>query len=264
MSNPTLRFASLKWLVACGLSLLSLPLFAAEILLCHEHADVRPWRTMEGTGMHFELINRAAKAVGLTVRYDPLPWKRCLASTRAGQVDGAIGASYLPERKEFAVYPGGDTLDISKRLNLDRYVLVKPKGSPVQWNGKSFSGIHNKVGIPLGYSIGKFLTQAGLTLDDASLSVVDLTQKLAAGRVDAAAVLVGEINTVFQHHPQLKQQLEVLPIPLEEKPYFVIFSKTFYEQHRATAEAFWQAVEKVRNSAEYKALERQALRSMAP
>lgn len=237
-------------------------IFAAEIVLCHEHADVRPWRTIEGTGLHFDLINRAAKSAGLSVRYDALPWKRCLANLKSGLADGAFGASYLAERREFAVYPGGETLDPSKRLNMDSYVLVKRKGSQVQWNGKTFSGIENKVGIPLGYSIAKFLTTAGLTVDDASLSVLELTQKLAAGRVDAAAVLVGEINTVFQQHPQLRKQLEVLPVPLEEKPYFVVFSKPFYGQQSARAEAFWTAIERIRNSSEYRALEKQAIKAM--
>ncbi|WP_168224753.1 substrate-binding periplasmic protein [Rhodoferax aquaticus] len=232
--------------------------------LCFEQADVRPWRTREGTGLNFSLINAVAINVGVRVEYVPLPWKRCLAELKSNAVDGAIGASFKSDRLEMGAYPGGKTPDASKRLYVERYVLVRRKFSAIQWNGRAFSHVDGPVGTQLGYSIGEQLLSMDVLVDDGSSSIAELLQKLMAGRVSAAAVLGNELRYWMRQEPKLADKLEVLPQPLVEKPYFLMFSHRLVETSPALANEFWNSVEQQRKAAPYRLIEAQALEGIAP
>ncbi|MDD5298197.1 MAG: transporter substrate-binding domain-containing protein [Rhodocyclaceae bacterium] len=255
---------ALLCLLACLLPL-SGPAAATETLvLCLENNDVRPWRTQDGGGLNIELLNRVAARLDLRFEYRGMPWKRCLAELKADQVSGAIGASFRPERLEFGVYPGGDKPDASKRLNSDRYVLLRRKNSRVSWDGRAFRNLDGPVGIQLGYSVGDQLRALGATVDDGAQKAVELAQKLAAGRLGAAAMLDGEARTLMEQNPTLAKQLETLPTPLVEKSYFLMFSHNFADLRGSVAMHVWKEVEAVRNSKDYQKQEREALRGIRP
>jgi polar amino acid transport system substrate-binding protein len=173
--------------------------------------------------------------VGVRVEYVPLPWKRCLSELKANTVDGAIGASFKPDRLEFGVYPGGKSPDTNKRLYIERYVLVRRKFSPVQWNGRAFSNLDGAIGTQLGYSIGDMLQGMKLTVDDGSTTL-----------------------------PELMQKLEVLQTPLAEKPYFLMLSHQLVDTAPALAAEVWAAIEQQRKSAPYRHAEAQALEGIGP
>jgi len=48
------------------------------------------------------------------------------------------------------------------------------------------------------------------------------------------------------------QQIEVLPTPLVEKPYYLILSHAFVAQQPELAARIWKAIEEVRTSAFYR------------
>jgi polar amino acid transport system substrate-binding protein len=256
-------------LASATLALQSEPAKAAApgpslIRLCFEQSDVRPWRTREGTGLNFSLINAAAISVGVRVEYIPLPWKRCLSELKANTVDGAIGASFKPDRLEFGVYPGGKSPDTNKRLYIERYVLVRRKFSPVQWNGRAFSNLDGAIGTQLGYSIGDMLQGLKLTVDDGSTTLPELMQKLLAGRLSAAAVLSNELKFWMKQEPALAAKLEVLQTALAEKPYFLMLSHQLVDTAPALAAEVWAAIEQQRKSAPYRQAEAQALEGIGP
>ena len=233
---------------------------ASEMLaFCLEKADVRPWRTQEGGGLNIELLDRVAERLGLRFEYLAMPWKRCLVELKENRVSGAIGASFLEERLAFGVYPGGLKPDGSKRLNSDRYVVLKRKGNPVDWDGKAFSKLEGAVGIQLGYSVGDSLRALGLAVDEGAQKPEELAQKLAVGRVGAVAMLEGEARSLLEQNPGLAKQLEILPRALSEKPYFVMLSSHLAGKQPDLAQRIWSGVETVRNSREYRERERKAL-----
>lgn len=239
---------------------LTAPAWAAQPLtFCLEKADVRPWRTQEGGGLNIELLNRAAKQLHLQFIYQGMPWKRCLAQLKSNEVQGAIGASFKAERLEMGVYPGTAKPDASKRLNFDRYVVIRRRDSKVSWDGKSFQHLDGPVGIQLGYSIGDHLKSLGVPVDDGSQRPNELLLKLIAGRIPAAAMLDGEASTSLNNDPKLLAQVEVLPTPLTEKPYFLMLSHAFVKSQPQLAQNIWNAIQEVRNSAAYQKLEREAM-----
>jgi polar amino acid transport system substrate-binding protein len=250
------RFLTLGLLVSTFL--VGAPALAAgkpRIPVCFEREEVLPWRTLDGGGLNFELLNEVARRSGIEFDYQSMPWKRCLAQLKANQVSGAFAVSFSRERLALGVYPGGEQADPERRTHIDRYLLVRRKGSPVDWDGKAFRNLHGRVGFQLGYSVGDFLRTQDVPVDEGSQRADELLQKLLTGRVDAAALGGGDALRLVRG--ALAKQLEIVPAPLLEKPYFLVLSHAFVEQQPALAERIWKNVAEVRNSPAYRKRERE-------
>lgn len=243
----------------CGLALGPCVQAGTTLALCFEKVTVQPWRTENGTGLDFDLLREVGNRTGVTFTFEGLPWKRCLSELKANKMDGAFSASFSADRLEIGAYPGGRTLDVGQRMHIDRYVLLRRKGSNVQWDGKAFHNLDGPVGAQLGYSIAGHLRGLGVTVDEAAQRGRELALKLMAGRLAAAAIGGSEAALLMSSEPKVAAQLEVLPVPLTEKPYFLVLSHDFVAKKPELAQAIWKAVEQVRNSSEYRKLEREAV-----
>lgn len=223
---------------------------------CLEDRDVRPWRTADQRGLNIVLLNRVAQRIGVRFTYDGLPWKRCLADLKANRVDGAIGASFSAARLEFGGYPGGDKLERGSRLNSDRYVVLRRKGSSVNWDGQHFSGLSGSIGIQLGYSIKEQLLAMQVSIDDGAPGPRELLRKLQAGHVPAAAMLEGEARQLLRD--SAFREIEILPRPLIEKDYYLMLSHRLLESQPALASRLWAAIALEREGKAYRAEEARA------
>jgi polar amino acid transport system substrate-binding protein len=239
------------------------PSFAAgpadrTIPLCFERQEVLPWRTLDGAGLNFELLGEVARRVGIVFDYQSMPWKRCLAQVKANQVSGAFAVSFSREREALGVYPGvhgnDGQADPDKRMHVDRYVLVRRKGGRVDWDGRRFANVDGRIGFQLGYSVGDFLRAQNVPVDEGSQQADELLEKLLAGRLAAAALGGGDAVRLMRT-PYAKD-IEVLPVPLIEKPYYLILSHAFVAQHPDLAARIWKTFEQVRTSPAYRRRER--------
>ena len=233
------------------------PALAARpaITLCFERQEVLPWRTLDGGGLNIELLNEVARRTSVAFEYQSMPWKRCQAQLKANQVGGAFAVSYLPERQALGAYPGGLTPDPARRLHVDRYFLVRRKGSRIDWNGKAFRNLDGRVGVQLGYSVGDFLRSQGVLVDEGSQRSDELLQKLLSGRIEAAALGGGDAGRLVRG--AMAQKLEIVPAPLLEKPYYLMLSHDLAAREPALAERIWKAVAEVRGSPSYQKRERE-------
>lgn len=233
----------------------------ARLVFCFESENVRPWRTKDGAGLNFDLLDRAAADLGMNFRYAGLPWKRCLHELKSNLYAGAIGASYQPERSEFGSYPqvAAGTPDASKALHVERYVVVRRKESPVAWNGKSFSGLTGPAGAPLGYSAVEDLRRAGIRVDDGARTAGDVLHKLVAEHIDAAVLQQGETQALLSENAGLRDRLEVLPRPFAEKPYYVLLAHDLVQAQPELAAKIWGAIARARNNPAYRDKENRAL-----
>lgn len=234
---------------------LSLPAAASRetVTLCYEAQDVLPWRTEKGGGLNFALLKMVEQRLDIRFDFQSIPWKRCLAQLKSNAVDGAFAVSYKPDRRELGEYPGGVQVDAGKRMHIDRYVVLRRKGSKVEWDGKHFSNLDGAVGFQLGYSVGDVLRAQNLEVDEGSQRADELARKLIAGRLAAAAV--GGSDAAGLMRGPLGAQLEQLPTPIVEKPYFLILSHALVASRPQLAARIWGAMEQARNSAAYKKLE---------
>lgn len=238
---------------ACMLLVLCLPAAARDtVTLCFEAQDVRPWRTEKGEGLNFALLHIVERRLDIRFDFQSIPWKRCLAQLKDNSVDGAFAVSYKPDRRELGEYPGGAQPDAAKRMHTDTYVLLRRKGSDVAWDGKHFSHLDGAIGFQLGYSVGDMLRAQNVEVDEGSQRADELARKLIAGRLAAAAMGGSDAARLMQG--PLGAQLEQLPIPLIEKPYFLILSHALVANKPQLAARLWSAIEQARDSAEYRQL----------
>ena len=223
------------------------------LVLCFEDSDVLPWRTREKVGLNFTMLDAVAARTGLRFDYQGRPWRRCHDDLRAGRVDGTFGMSVTPERQAFAAFPGGDTPDASQRMFDGGYVLVRRRGARVDFDGERITGLTGAIGAEPATSIAQDLRRQGYPVDDAAPSPQALLRKLAAGRLGAAAVGTDQMHQLSrQLHPWLLE-LEEVPRPLVDKPYFLALSKSFVARQPDVAARVWQAVAEVRESEDYRA-----------
>jgi polar amino acid transport system substrate-binding protein len=260
----SLRFGLIACWLGAGPAFAAPPAADRMVSLCFERQEVLPWRTLDGGGLNFELLGEVARRLGVVFDYQSMPWKRCLAQVKENRVDGAFAVSFSRERLEVGAYPGvhGDDgpadpgrADTDKRMHVDRYVLVRRKGSRVDWDGKHFANVDGRIGFQLGYSVGDFLRAQNVPVDEGSQQADELVQKLLAGRVAAAALGGGDAVRVMR--TPVAQQIEVLPTPLVEKPYYLILSHAFVAQQPELAARIWKAIEEVRTSPAYRRRERE-------
>lgn len=75
----------------------------AEIKICWEPYE--PFQMKKGdkhVGIDFEILEAIAGKMSCKIKYEEVPWKRCLAGMESGEYDGAGSASKNPEREKFA------------------------------------------------------------------------------------------------------------------------------------------------------------------
>ena len=251
-------------LIACCLAA-GAPSFAGPpapasraVSLCFERQEVLPWRTLDGGGLNFELLGEVARRLGIVFDYQSMPWKRCLAQVKAAQVNGAFAVSFSRERLALGAYPGRHgaisgmegQADPARRMHVDRYVLVRRKGSKVDWDGRHFTNVDGRIGFQLGYSVGDFLRAQNVPVDEGSQQADELVQKMLAGRLVAAALGGGDAVRLMR--TAYAKEIEVVPTPLIEKPYYLMLSHAFVAQHPDLAERIWKTVEEVRSSSFYR------------
>lgn len=226
------------------------------ITLCFERQEVLPWRTLTHKGLNFVMLEKVAARLDVQFDYQSMPWKRCLEQLKNNHVGGAFAVSFSRDRLKVGAYPGGVNPDASKRMHVDRYVLVRRKGARINWDGKSFTGVDGAIGIQLGYSVGDFLHSHNVQIDEGSQRSTELAQKLVAGRLNAAAMGGGDAAAMMRG--PMAAKLEVLPVPLIEKPYFLILSQALVQSNPELANRIWKTIEEVRNSPAYRKLERES------
>jgi polar amino acid transport system substrate-binding protein len=226
------------------------------IRLCQDSEDVYPWTLKGRPGLNNILLNIVEAKTGVTFSVTAEPWKRCQEEMKIGAIDGMFAISFLSERQAFGVYPmRGTDPDTNKNLMIDGYSLYRRRGDDsVKWDGREIT-INGIVGVQRGYSVNEQLQKLNVKIDSGTYLVEDNLRKLIAGRVAALALRTTEGDSVLAMNREFSGKVEKLPIPLVEKPYYLIFSKQYAAMHATQIQDLWNMIERVRNSPEYKAME---------
>lgn len=260
--KPKMIFSpQLRSYLLLGMLTLAQPASAArsELIFCYEDTDIRPWQTKSGKGLSFDLLNEVSIRTKIKFSYVARPWKRCLQEVKTNQLDGAIGVSWKADRLNIGAYPGDAPSDASRAMHVERYVVIRAKNSTVNWDGITFSNLNKPVGTQFGYSAVDNLTTLHVEVDDGSRGAQELLTKLRQGRIGAAVLLGGEANSLFAESEIFRHDLEVMPKPLVEKPYYLMLSHTLTKEQNGLAETLWSALSKAKQSPAYQEKQRKAL-----
>lgn len=230
---------------------LSYSLVAKEITLLYSNDF--PWTVKGDSGVDILLMKEVDKNLtDVTIKFEEVPWKRCLDLMAANKSNGCFTASFKAARQEMGVYPGGEGVanpDDSKRIHSASYTLYRLKGSGISNNGMKISGHEDKfIGGNRGYSIIDDLAKEGLKMDQRSKNTKEMFDKLLSGEYVGVVALTLDAEFVIKNNADIAAKVEKAGEPLVNKPYFVMFSKDFYKNDKALAEKIWAEIGKVRDS----------------
>lgn len=239
-------------------TMISGPVFTADIKtirLGYSDAEAYPYQInheKNPPGIAFEIISEAAENTGIKVIYTPLPNKRAQTSLKEGKIiDGAFMFSYSRERTLNGVFPEIKGLpDRKRRMATLSYYIYKLKGSPLNWNGRHFTGIdrsdaRNSIGANTGYSVVNDLEKLGVPVDDGSRTTSQNFQKLRAGRISGFA----HQDMVADNYLDMNRirDIEKIPVPFVQKDYFLMINREYYRENRQTVERLWNEIAQIRD-----------------
>lgn len=226
------------------------------VRLCQDMEDVYPWTLKSRPGLNNILLKIVEAKLHIVLEVEAKPWKRCQEEMKAGSVDGMFAISYLAERQQFGRYPMRDGQpDPDKRLMNDGYSLYRRSGDDsVGWDGKLLRSA-GPVGAQRAYSVVEQLQALGASVDTGTYPVEDNLRKLAMGRLAAVALRTQEGDSILLTHREFHGKLEKLPLPLVDKPYYLMLSHQFAAHHARLAQGIWDRIAAVRESAEYRVFE---------
>ena len=217
------------------------------VSLCFDETAVRPWVNQAGT----VILKATAAQNNVVFEQVALPWLRCLRDLAKGIYAGAVGVSFSDERATYAVFPRNvdGQLDYARRMQASSYSLYRLKGESADWDGKNFHHLNTRVLAQRGYSVVGDLTKLGIKVDQSAGDTETVFKMLLAGRVQLGA-LVTEQGDALLALPEFSRKLEKLKTPLVVKPYFLVFSKSFYASNPKLVEDLWNSLAVVRDSRE--------------
>lgn len=188
-------------------------------------------------GIDVQILDEAARAIGVELDHRPLPWNRALLDFQLGNLDAVFQLAPTPERFEKWHMVGP--------LRRTRTVFVTRQDSPID-DIRALDDLDGLiVGVVAGFTYEEqFDHHPDLTRE---MSKDDFTniRKLLLGRSD---VIVGGYATLVHVANTLNAQdkLRFLPTPLVEQERYIAFPRD--ERGRAQAERLQTAIEGMHTS----------------
>lgn len=229
---------------------------------CFEDIPQAPWTMPDGSGLNIELLKRVARITGDQFNYIARPWKRCEEETRAGLMDAMIGPSDNPRRRAFSVPPrrADGTQDPERAMYHDHVDLYLRADSGASWDGKHLVNPRKMVVAQRGYYIVEMLQARGQTVIDTAKSAEDGLKLLAAGGADVAVLMGRDAENLLREDPRFQGRVLMARRPFSSFDFHLMVGRKAYEREPARFEAIWNAIAKVRATAEYQRLEQSQVR----
>ena len=203
-------------------------------------------------GISVELLRMAADKAGVTLELVRVPWKRCLYLLENAYIDATFHASYTEERTRYAVYPmRGGKPDTGRAIYTNRYAIYTLKGTELRWDGRSLASADKPLGTLSGNAVAEDLKRLGAAVEEAP-GVRSNMEKLKTGRIAAYVEIEGIGDEFLAGNRAEFAAVEKLASPFQDKHYFVVLSKPFYEKNPQLAEAFFDAIRDVQATPAYR------------
>jgi len=237
-------------LMLCGLSASA---SAVVLELAYEDREQYPYYVGGGAntpeskpGVAVEMLRMLEQKIpGLEVRFTRMPWPRCLASLKGGQVHGIFNASYRRDREALGRYPKrGGVADSYRRITEISYSLYVREGEDIGWTGDPRDRLRGVIGAPRGYSVVGDLRAMGASVEESPWTENDF-QKLLTHRLDAVAAQTVTGDSLLGETDRYSGVVRLEP-PLRVKPYYLMLSHQFVVEHPLLAEQIWDSIAEIR------------------
>jgi polar amino acid transport system substrate-binding protein len=142
-------------IILCCVCLLSLTLHAKEIItIVRGDGNYFPFEYRENgklTGIHIDLIQAVANELGLTVKFESLPWSRALFDFKLGKYDAMSHVSHSEERETFAYFLDGNIISSFKTFP----IVLSRRKNEIVFDGNLTSLTGYTIAVGKNYKYGK-------------------------------------------------------------------------------------------------------------
>ncbi len=234
--------------------------YAFQIIISYEDKEQPPYYMGnsnkvlgDNPGVAVEIIQKAGNAIeGVDIKLKRLPWPRCTAELSSNKIDGIFNASYKKERLKIGQYPTINghlhgPIDISRRITKISYSFYILKENNIEWNRKGEISTDMIIGAPLGYSIVDDLKKKGLIIEEAPNTEMNL-RKLIHKRITAAALQDVTADSIIKSNPITFENIKKITPPIITKPYYLMLSHKFVEEHPILAQKIWDTIKYIREN----------------
>lgn len=176
------------------------------INLCVDNNDWKPFAFISKgkvQGIFIDLMRGGIEKAGYKANFRSMPWDVCLNQVKAGNLDGAVPASYKADRAEFMNYPDDAATNHESKWSVgkaDYVVLVKvaSKDGNYEYDGDPKT-LPQPIYIPRSYSVADDLKKLGLQVStNARYDEVNLYQLLQSNTGSAVAAGVA-VNSILEN-----------------------------------------------------------------
>ena len=231
--------------------LLSCAVQAAGVTLCVSDRPAAPLTFPDHEGQAQYLVRQAMRAAGAEASFVVLPWRRCIESARAGQVDGVLAVQAFHAYRDFLRFPlknGGP--DPAFALGVDTWVVVTAPGSGVSWDGKTLKGVTAPVSYPAGVNVlRQTLDNLGIRHLDSAKTSLQLMQMLNAQRLQA--VVIREADAKGYLAQEEFRSLRILAPAFLVADAYLTFGNDYAQANPAVVSAAWEGIRRIRASREW-------------
>ncbi len=205
-------------------------------------------------GITIEVLQLIEKKSNVKFLIKKLPWKRVIHEVKNNTLDGGFHFSFKEKRKSFVVYPitNGESVANPKYSISNRsYVIYKLKDENVQWDSKQ---IVMSQKIYIGVIRGSSITDKIISLNYKPFEVatdLQLITGLLKRRYSAFIALENMLDPKI-NHLKLKENIvieKLLPVVVN-KPYYIAFSKKFYQENSEIAWKIWNTIKLIKENGE--------------
>ncbi len=197
------------------------------------------------TGIYPEIVDEAAKIVGIEVEYKQLLWVRVTLEAKKGNIDAVMGLFNTPDRREY--------FEFSKNgLIYEEYSFFTLKGSGIKYRGKleDLKNIH--IGVVQDYKYGSKFDSADFLMIEKCLTDQNLVEKLAKKRFRIA---IGNKTAINYYAKKLgvMNKIEWLHPPVSrEYSHVIAFSKATGKPYEELARKFSDAIKQLKKNGSFK------------
>jgi len=204
-------------------------------------------------GLAIEAMQSIEQKLNIKFKFKREPGIRGQKKLQYNKTDILLFASYKKSREKIGVYPKtkDGKIDTSKKAMELSYSLYTLKDSDLNWDGKKFINLTGKIGATKGYSIIKFLKKRDVDVSENTSNFGD-PKKLIINRIQGFVNQDCKIDPFLKENPKLSKKIKKIYPPLKSKPYYMLFSHKFYNEHTDLVNKIWDELKNLDKFTEIK------------
>lgn len=211
--------------------------------ICIADTEVPFFTAPNHEGLAQRALRQAARMQGREVAFVVRPWRRCFAEASEGSLHGILPVVYSDSTRQVLRFPEVDGRpDESLQLDSVRILVMRLRGSTVDWDGQHFSGLQRPVLYLRGMKIlDDYFAHSGLQADSSVRNVRSLGLMLLRNRSSVAVDLEWRVKRLMQDEP-FHSSIEVLPKPLLIVPSYLGISPALQAEQPDFVAQLWRDI----------------------